>query len=139
MDLQKKLQEAVDAMLNKLERDRIRPIQRNSHLKIAECYANKSASAEEVEACANHCSLPIQKVQMIIQNEMNVFQNRVNRCAEQCSDEVNDKFSSVADSPANQQAAQKMMHDCAQSCVDKHVALLKSVQAKLEKDLDQLK
>lgn len=68
---------------------------------------------------------------------MNNFQNRVNRCAQQCSDEVNDKFSDAPNNPANQEAAQKMMHNCAQVCVDKHIAMLKSLQVKIEKDIDQ--
>ena len=124
--------------IDQVERERIRPIQRNSHLKIADCYANKNASAEEVENCANRSSIIMQQVQQIIQNEMNTFQNRVNRCAQQCSDDVNDSFANKPNNASNQAAAESMMHNCAQTCVDKHIAMLKSVQSKIEKDIDQL-
>ncbi len=91
-----------------------------------------------MEACANRCSVPVQNIQIVIQNEMNSFQSRVNRCAQQCSDDVNDKYGDASNSAANQEAAQKMMHNCALGCVDRHIALLKSVQAKIEKDIDQI-
>jgi hypothetical protein len=106
-------------------------------MKIAECYNNKTATADEVEACANRCSVPVQNIQIIIQNEMNSFQSRVNRCAQDCSDTVNDEFRDSPNNASTQEAAQKKMHSCAQVCVDRHIALLKSLQSKIEKDIDQ--
>lgn len=113
-------------------------MQRNSHLKIAECYNNKNATSEQVEQCAHNCSAPLQHVQAIVQNELNQFQNRLGRCTQECQDEITDKFHGAENNAQTQAKAEQMMLACANSCVDKHVSLLKSIQHKLERDIDSV-
>lgn len=69
---------------------------------------------------------------------MNGFQNRLQRCSLSCQDEVNDKFRNLDMSNSiNSLAANKMMLSCSSSCVDKNLALLKSIQSKIESDIDK--
>lgn len=104
-------------------------------MKIAECYGNKSASADEVEGCAQNCSNTMRHVQSIVQNELNQFQGRIERCTMQCQDEANGAVSYGGSTP---EAAQAAMLKCATKCVDTHVAMLRSIQAKLERDIDSV-
>ncbi|RYH26700.1 DUF842 domain-containing protein [archaeon] len=66
--------------------------------------------------------------------EMSQFQDRLSRCSMACQDEVRDRFSSSQDSAG----AKREMGNCMSTCVDKHVALLKSVQTVLERDIDTI-
>eukprot|EP01039_Chlorochromonas_danica_P002214 gene2214-2417_t len=133
-ELQLKLQKAVDAMMEKVEREKIRPQQRNAHLRIANCFANSRASSQEVEGCANNCFVPLQHIQSVVQREMNQFQDRLSRCSMDCQDQAKDKFAHSQD----EAGAQKFMYNCMSSCVDKHLTLLKSVQSNVERDIDNI-
>ncbi len=125
----------MDVVYSQLEREKIRPIQRNAHLKIADCYNNKVASAGEVEHCAQNCSDPMRQVQQLVQHELNQFQERIGRCTLACQDEANDAISYRG---ASQDVAQAQMLKCAAKCVDTHIAMLKAMQAKIEKDIDSV-
>eukprot|EP01031_Cornospumella_fuschlensis_P034691 gene34691-42008_t len=65
--LQEKLQNAVNAMMEKVEKDKIRPLQAKTHHKIADCYSNSRLSSSQVESCANNCYGPLQNVQAVVQ------------------------------------------------------------------------
>ncbi len=109
-------------------------MQRNAHLKIADCFGHTRASSQEVERCANNCFIPLQNVQSTVQREMNQFQDRLSRCSMDCQDDVRDRFQGTEDDGK----ANKAMHNCMDACVSKHIALLRSVQSTLEKDIDAL-
>ena len=119
-----------------MEKDTLRPLQANTHRKIADCYSNRNASSGEVERCAQNCQVPLMNIQNLIQNEMNQFQEKLTRCTMVCQDQVADKFDFAGNtSDRNTAAAEKMLMGCVNECVDKHIALLRSVSAKMEKDI----
>lgn len=132
--MQEKLQRAVHNMMETVERERIRPLQRKSHLKIADCFGNTKASSSEVEQCANNCFVPLQHIQSAVQREMNQFQDRLSRCSMDCQDQARDRFSDSKD----EAGAKKFMNSCMSTCVDRHISLLKSVQGALERDIDAM-
>jgi len=49
-----------------------------------------------------------------------------------CQDTTKDKF------PDMNPAAEKHFYTCTSSCIDKHIALLKSVQGNVEKNIDEV-
>jgi hypothetical protein len=65
---------------------------------------------------------------------MNSFQDRLSRCAMACQDEARDKYSQSND----EAGAQKVMYSCMSTCVDRHLALLKSVQGTIEREIDSV-
>jgi hypothetical protein len=67
---------------------------------------------------------------------MSSFQDKLTRCLHVCQDEVTTKYD--MNNEKNREPAQKMMNQCANTCVDKHLTLLKSVQSKLEKDIQDI-
>ena len=106
---------------------------------MADCYSSKTSTSKEIESCLQGCSKPVSTIQNIVQNEMNGFQNRLERCSLSCQDEVNDKFRNLdLNNSTNSLAANKLMLSCSSSCVDKSLALLKSIQAKIESDIDKV-
>ncbi len=69
----------------------------------------------------------------MIQNEVNQFSERVQRCVRDCQDGVRDRFGEL--NQDNLSKAQEYMDKCSNACVDKHVAMLKSIESRLEKDI----
>lgn len=136
--LQKKLQHAVDGMMENVERNKLRDIQRRSYLDMAKCFESRTASSDEVERCTEHAAMRLKSIQHIISNEMNQFQNRVQRCSMACEDEIQDKFPNLQPYDPSYEKAQKAMVSCASVCVDKHIAMLKSIQGTIEAELDKI-
>ena len=77
-------------------------------------------------------------VQQIVQNEMNQFQNRVQRCAMDCSDAIQDEYPNLSSTSPSVAKAQQKLNSCMNTCADKHIALLKGISAKIESDIDKI-
>ena len=113
----------------------MRPIQKDGYLKMAACYnASNDTSSEQIQQCVSRASQPMQHVGQIVQNEMNQFQNRLERCSVACQDEAQDIFRKND----NQAAAEKAMMKCMSQCVDKHIKLIPDIQANLERSIDKV-
>jgi hypothetical protein len=70
---------------------------------------------------------------------MGQFQEKLTRCSMVCQDEVGEKYDlSGPNAERNRDAAQKALMNCLNGCVDKHVSLLKSIQSKLEKEIQSI-
>ena len=102
---------------------------------MANCYNNKSDTTEDIHRCVQNCAGPTTFVNNVIQNEMNQFQDRLQRGSRACEDEVRDKFGDSSDHAA----MQKAMVACMSKVVDKHIAMLPTVQSNIEKNLDKVK
>lgn len=91
---------------------------------------------EDVQRCAHQTQAPLQHADQFLQNEMAQMQNRLQRCSMACQDEVQDRFPN-ATQPHPQ--AEAFAEKCLISCVDKHMAMLKSMKYNIETKLDDLK
>jgi hypothetical protein len=116
--------------------ERIRPFSRAMYLKMAECYNSKSASSNDIQRCLGDASAPAQVAQNVVQNELNQFQKRLERCMMDCRDEVNDRYPTI--DAKNQAAAQGMYDKGAIKCADKHIAMMKSLKTSIEQKLDEV-
>ena len=76
--------------------------------------------------------------QKVIQNEMNDFQSRLQRCSMSCQDGLKDKFGPLENNSSKIPAAERHLMSCMSSCVDKHITLLRSIQSKIESDIDRV-
>ena len=74
----------------------------------------------------------------VIQTELGHFENRLQRCFVDCQDNARDKFPEMTSNQAQHEKARTFVLAGANGCADKHIALLKSVQAKIEADLDKI-
>lgn len=84
-----------------------------------------------------NASRPVQVVESIIQSEMQQFQDRLHRCVKDCEDSAKDRYPDLGTNSSSMQKAQQFALSCTSSCVDKHVALLKPLQLKLEAEIDR--
>jgi hypothetical protein len=91
-----------------------------------------SSSSSSISFSSSSCCHKV--VQNIIESEMNAFQSRLGRCSMDCQDKAKDKFDLAKDLPK----AEQFMLGCMSTCVETHISLLRSVQSKLEKDIDSV-
>ena len=70
---------------------------------------------------------------------MNAFQGRLQRCIADVEDAVRDKHPNLGSNQSQYDKAQSQVLAGMSSCVDKHLALLKSVKAKIESEVDKVK
>jgi hypothetical protein len=136
-DLQKRVQSSIDAMVGRVNKDRVRPLQKQTYLNMARCFDSTDASDQVIDNCMKREAHVVEIAQQIMQQEVGQFSNRIQRCVHECEDTARDAFSSqdVSD-PRVQEKAQKMMLKCSSACADKHIAMLKSIQGRLESDID---
>ena len=119
---------ATEEMMDAVDRAKVRPIQKASLLKMAAC--TDLASRAQIDQCIQKSQVSMQIAQNIISNEMQQFQQRIERCMMDCQDSVRDANYKSED------AQNKAFYSCATSCMDKNMALLKSTQARIEKEID---
>jgi hypothetical protein len=136
--MQKRLNDAVNVMLEKVEREKMRPLSKESYLGMAACYDRKNASPQEIQHCVQGCGRKMEAVNQIIQGEMTTLQSRLERCLAGCQDEVKDKMHGKDNSQANMELSEKLAMQCAKPCVEKHINMLKSVKYKIETDIDKV-
>ena len=135
MRIQNRLQEGVNTMVDQIQVHKTNPMQKQMYLQMADCCDLKQQTA--MQSCLERASMPVKVAQNIIQNEMSQFENRIARCSQDCSDQVRDSFANQDSSNPNvQEKAMRKANACMSTCVDKHLALLKGLKARIEKDID---
>eukprot|EP01041_Mallomonas_annulata_P011584 gene11584-24225_t len=137
--LQERLQSSVTKVMKQLEQSKVRPLQKKTYLCMAGCVESSSTPDHVVNNCIENCSTVVNAVNEIISQEMNSFQNRIQRCSMSCQDEFNDKITpDMRENPKKLEQARKQSMGCLNSCVNKHIDLLKSIQGKLEQEIDHV-
>uniref|UniRef100_UPI00398E3DF1 protein FAM136A n=1 Tax=Pristiophorus japonicus TaxID=55135 RepID=UPI00398E3DF1 len=128
---QRRLQAAVDGMVQGLEREQIRQMQAKMFKCSADCCENGNASMEEVHQCIERCHTPLAKAQAVLTGELERFQNRLQRCMMDCNDKARDAF----DSGVKEQDVKYKVESCVTKCVDDHAYLIPSMTKNLKESL----
>lgn len=128
-----KLSSDVTSMMDRLDVKFLRPMQRDVHLGVAECFNNPSWSRNQVETCANNKMQKLQHANTIISNEVQAFQQRIQRCMQACDDEV-DPYSDRR----NDGGLNPAKESCMKNCVSKFSSQVVPMSNKLEKSLVDL-
>jgi hypothetical protein len=139
-ELHHRLQNAVNKMMEELDETKIRPMQKNTYLGMASCFDVRGTSQQQVQQCLDQQGQLLQATQNLIQNEMNSFQDRLQRCSKACQDETQDKFdlsSAGQEDTALMAKAESYMTKCAGTCVDKHISLLGPLKSKITSEIDR--
>ncbi|XP_032806547.1 protein FAM136A [Petromyzon marinus] len=131
---QTKVQDAVNGMVDKLEREHIRKMQARMFRCSAECCENSAASMSAVHHCIERCHAPLVQAQSIVTNELERFQNRLQRCAMSCSDKAKDSF----DSGTKEQVVKQQLESCVRACADEHQDLIPNATRRLHDTLSSL-
>jgi hypothetical protein len=124
------LQRAIEGAMNAVDSSKLRPLQKSTFLKLAEC-VNQTQSRDEINSCIERTQHALAVAQNVVDREGQVFQERFSRCMMECQESVKDKEFKARD------AAEKYYFSCARGCVDKSMALVKVTQARMEKEIDE--
>nr|CAB3244287.1 protein FAM136A [Phallusia mammillata] len=122
-----KIDEAAGDMQRDLEKHHIRKLQRHMFLQSAGCCENTSATAEQVQECIRNSQTPLTKVQGIIKQELEEFQQRLQRCMMTCQDRAKDQMAT-----SGQAEVEKKFADCMCVCADDHLKLIPLMKMRLE-------
>jgi hypothetical protein len=135
-----KLQEAVNKMVDRLDRNILRSMQRDGYLCAAKVFENKSWNSEQLAAAVERCQMPTQQINQFMQQEMQNFQNRIQRGVQDCQDKAQDALLAGGNPSETQMArAQKDMEACVTRVVHTHVALLPNISSRIEQAVAQVK
>ncbi|XP_045622214.1 protein FAM136A isoform X2 [Procambarus clarkii] len=125
-----RIQEAMTALVDDLDKTYLRGIQRTMHMCAAECCEKRENSVDQVHRCIENCSTPLTQAQTFVQNELSQFQERLQRCVMVCQDRVRDQV--TADTSEAQVSVYKAEFEgCAMQCVDDHIQLMPSVKKRI--------
>uniref|UniRef100_A0A6A7G566 Protein FAM136A-like isoform X2 n=1 Tax=Hirondellea gigas TaxID=1518452 RepID=A0A6A7G566_9CRUS len=127
---QSRIQESMTSLVNDLDKSFLRIIQRDMHRCAAECCDQKEPSVDQVHSCIERCSAPLHGAQSYVQNELQQFQERLQRCVLMCQDRVKDRVTANT-SEAQVNVYKAEFEACAMSCVDDHIQLMPSTKRRI--------
>ncbi|GIY87078.1 hypothetical protein CDAR_255861 [Caerostris darwini] len=129
-----RVKEAINALLEDIDRSCMRSMQRDMHLCAAKCCDNRSLSMEETHHCIEGCSKTINEAQTFMQNELTNFQDRIQRCVMQCQDNIRDKIT-PSTTEAEVSGFKKNFESCVVKCADTHIDLIPSTLKRMKEVL----
>lgn len=78
-----------------------------------DCASDHSSSIDQKEQCVKTCQQPLQQAQEVLSNELQAWQNRVQRSVQDCQDQIQDQYKAQASAGnIDQNAAQKDFEKC---------------------------
>uniref|UniRef100_A0A8C5SH67 Protein FAM136A n=1 Tax=Laticauda laticaudata TaxID=8630 RepID=A0A8C5SH67_LATLA len=128
---QLRVQEAIDGMVQGLEREHIRKMQGLMFRCSAACCENPQASMQQVHQCIERCHAPLAQAQALVTQELERFQGRLSRCTMHC----NDKAKDAAEAGSQEPQVKRQLENCVMKCVDEHVRLIPSMTKKMKESL----
>ncbi|XP_052100598.1 protein FAM136A-like [Mytilus californianus] len=128
---QARVQNAATSMYEELDRTVLRKMQGDMFKCGAKCCENTSGSVEEVQRCIERCAEPLTKCQTYIQNEMQQFQDRLQRGALDCQDKAKDQMG-PSSTDADISKAKAGMEKCVVDCADNHIKMLPNMLKKMK-------
>ncbi|KAK2703467.1 protein FAM136A-like [Artemia franciscana] len=129
-DAHRKIQDAVNGLVNDLDKGALRRTQYDMHQCAAKCCLDDKASTEQIHSCIDRCSVPLQKGQQYVQQELTQFQDRLQRCVMSCQDNLKDKIGPKT-TEAEALKYRDQFESCARKCVETHIALLPALRTKM--------
>ncbi|KAL3910562.1 MAG: hypothetical protein SGILL_007647 [Bacillariaceae sp.] len=140
--LNAKMEGEASKVLDDIERNYMRKVARESFNCAVKCYdkAGKSGPAEALEQCARNCQIPYQQSSAHVQQEVNQFQNRLNRNMQECQEKARDMIKPGMESDPNKMAkVENALIDCMGRQVDEHIKLLKPMKDRITAALKNYK
>ncbi|XP_066495709.1 protein FAM136A [Tiliqua scincoides] len=128
---QVRVQEAIDGLVQGLEKETIRKMQGIMFRCSATCCENNTASMKQVHQCIERCHTPLAQAQAVVTQELERFQDRLSRCTMCCNDKAKDSL----DSGSKEQQVKLQLDSCVTKCVDDHMHLIPSMSKKMKETL----
>ncbi|XP_045472747.1 protein FAM136A-like [Harmonia axyridis] len=129
-----RIEQEMTKMINELDLLYIRKIQGDMHRCAAKCCDNNKISLEGVQKCVENCSTTLNWTQNYVQTNLNMFQNKLQRCVMDCNDDIKVKMGpNPNDSEVDKFTA--LFENCAKNCVDRQMEYLPSLLKKMKRDI----
>ncbi|KAK0417942.1 hypothetical protein QR680_013290 [Steinernema hermaphroditum] len=87
-ETQRRVKEAVDNMIDDVDKSHLRDLQKNMFTCSAKCCEDKKSSREVVEKCVDLCNSGMKKAQATLEQELGALQNQLSHCAMKCYDNL---------------------------------------------------
>ncbi|KAG7351744.1 protein of unknown function DUF842 containing protein [Nitzschia inconspicua] len=140
--LNAKMETEATQVLDDIERNWMRKVARESFACAVKCYdkAGKSGPAEALEQCARKCQMPYQQASALVQQEVNQFQNRLNRNMQECQEQARDRIQpGMENDPSKMAAIEQSLLDCMSKQVNEHIKLLQPMKNRITAALKNFK
>uniref|UniRef100_A0A8C2TI45 Protein FAM136A n=3 Tax=Phasianidae TaxID=9005 RepID=A0A8C2TI45_COTJA len=131
---QGRVQEAVENVVQELERDSIRGMQAIMFHCSARCCEDRTASMQQVQRCIERCHAPLAQAQAIVTGELERFQDRLSRCTLHCSDRAKDAL----EAGGGETRARSQLDACVAACGDEHLRLVPGMAKRMRDGLAAL-
>ncbi|XP_021230678.1 protein FAM136A [Numida meleagris] len=131
---QGRVQEAVENVVQELERDSIRGMQATMFHCSARCCEDRAASMQQVQRCIERCHAPLAQAQAIVTGELERFQDRLSRCTLHCSDRAKDAL----EAGGGETRARSQLDACVAACGDEHLRLVPGMAKRMRDGLAAL-
>lgn len=124
------IENASNKMQRKLEKEHVRNSQRKSFICSSKCCEDSISSAEQVQKCIENCQRPLVQWQNTAKQELERFQNRIQRCMVTCQDNAQDDVNAIGESMAKDK-----FESCLYKCAEDHLHILPRIEHKLRESL----
>ena len=108
--LQKQLEQFTDS----LDKTTFRPLQKKTFDCSSKCCDDTKQSHETFQRCIQNCAVTMQEKETVVNNELQIFQQKVQRCAQTCNDK-----------------AQRKAMECIDECARDYGKELKAIQRRV--------
>lgn len=133
-----RIQSHLTRLLDDLDRSYLRKMQIDTHKCAITCCQNDSYGLEDVQNCMRNCEHNLQEVNVYIQNELQRFENRLQRCVQDCNDSIKSKLGpNPTDDDVNKYRTE--FEVCATKCVNTYCDLLPELERNIKKGLNSRK
>ncbi|XP_066255441.1 protein FAM136A-like [Euwallacea similis] len=130
-----RIEQEMTRMINELDLQYLRKMQADMHTCAATCCNNRDSSLEKVQKCVENCSGSLNWAQNYVQRELELLQNKLQRCVMDCNDNVRVQ---MGPNPNEDEVEKftKIFENCATKCVDSQVNYIPSLLKKMKNDLE---
>lgn len=134
-ELQLKIQAEVDDALDRLDRQRLRPLSVKAFEGMADCARDANSDRAALDACMERCSMPMRQGQQMVQAEVGSFQNRLQQGFQVCASDAEETIKNNPDQKAQAEAA---FAACCAGSAGKHLANFPQTAKRLDEELAEL-
>lgn len=91
-ETQRRVKQAVDDLIDELDKSQLRDVQRRMFQCSAKCCEDKRGSRQTIEACVERCNMPMKSAQNSLETELGKLQEQLSRCTLTCYDRLVQKM-----------------------------------------------
>ncbi|XP_055379470.1 protein FAM136A [Condylostylus longicornis] len=136
-----RIEQEITKVVDDTDKEYLRKMQVEMHRCAAKCCEDQNSSVDVVQRCVERCTTPVTRAQRFVQNELESYQQRLQRCVMQCNDDIRAEMSPNPNETEVARYTDKFER-CAIKCVDKHLGqipqLMKTIRSVLSKGVNNI-